>query len=623
MFLIFLVFSVCCEAKEITVYGSIVSSEEKEPLFGATIEWEENGIKKGTAADFDGKFEFKVLTNRPYRITAKLVGFLPYQKEHTFSSTSNQISIELKEDKELRKDEYEVVEYKVPLVSQKDIVQMPGRSAASMGRLVGGVYSTDDGSGTYFQGQELYDYKAENEYKNVGDAPFSTFSIDVDAASYSNVRRFINNGKEPVKDAVRIEELINYFKYDYEAPTGKEPFSVYTEVNACPWNKKRKLIHVGIQGRKIEMEDLPANNLVFLIDVSGSMHSYNKLELVKKSLRLLVDEMREEDKISLVVYAGAAGVVLSSTSGMDKDKIKGAIDELSAGGSTAGGAGIKLAYQSAKENFIKGGNNRVILATDGDFNVGVSSDGELVDLIEKERESGVFLTVLGYGMGNLKDAKMEKLADKGNGNYAYIDNLLEAKKVLVNEVGATLYTIAKDVKIQIEFNPKHVKQYKLIGYENRLLADEDFNNDKKDAGELGAGHSVTALYEVVMAGQDLEVMEALDPKRYQPNLTSIPAEKYPDELMTLKLRYKHPDENESRLIQKHVGIEGNKNISNDFKFSAAVAEFGMLLKESKYKGDATWQSVLSLAKESKGDDEFGYRAEFIRMVELHQLNRKK
>ena len=362
---------------------------------------------------------------------------------------------------------------------------------------------------------EDYDGIVENRFLTVTENALSTFSIDVDAASYSNVRRFLQSGQLPPAGAVRTEEMINYFHYDYPQPKNEDPFSINTEMAACPWNPAHRLVLIGLQGKKIPVENLPASNIVFLIDVSGSMMDENKLPLVKASMKMLVDQLREQDKVSLVVYAGNAGLVLPATSGANKNAIKDAIDKLEAGGSTAGGQGIQLAYKTAKENFLKGGNNRVILCTDGDFNVGASSDDDLVRMIEEERKSGVFLTVLGYGMGNYKDNKMEKLADKGNGNHAYIDGLSEAKKVLVNEFGGTLFTIAKDVKLQVEFNPAKVQAYRLIGYENRMLNKEDFNNDKKDAGELGSGHTVTALYEVIPVGVKNEFLEKVDKLKYQ------------------------------------------------------------------------------------------------------------
>jgi len=463
---------------------------------------------------------------------------------------------------------------------------------------------------------EDYDAIVENRFYEVTQNPLSTFSIDVDAASYSNMRRFIKMGQKPPKDAVRIEELVNYFDYEYPEPKGEHPFEVITEISECPWQPKHQLLHVGMQGKHIPTENLPASNLVFLIDVSGSMDMPNKLPLVQASIKLLTDQLREQDRVAMVVYAGAAGLVLPSTSGADKRKIKDALDQLKAGGSTAGGAGIKLAYEVARNNFIKGGNNRVILATDGDFNVGASSDADMVQLIEKERESGVFLTVLGYGMGNYKDNKMQQLADKGNGNHAYIDDISEAKKVLVNEFGGTIFTIAKDVKLQIEFNPAKVKGYRLIGYENRVLNKEDFNDDKKDAGELGAGHTVTALYEIIPVGVESAFLAKVDDLKYQKG--DLKVNNNSKELCTIKLRYKKPDGSTSQLIEKPV-INNNitlQKTSDNFRWSAAVAEFGMLLRQSEFKGDATYQHCKQLAESAKGKDENGYRREFIEMIEV-------
>lgn len=466
---------------------------------------------------------------------------------------------------------------------------------------------------------EQYDLIQETGFKNVTDDPLSTFSIDVDTASYANVRRFLNNNRMPPKDAVRIEEMINYFSYDYPEPTEDKPFAVVTELSACPWNKAYHLVHIGLQGRKLETSDAPPSNLVFLLDVSGSMNSPNKLPLLQKGFKLLCEQLGEKDRVAIVVYAGAAGLVLPSTPGDDKRTILKAIEKLRAGGSTAGARGIQLAYQVASDNFIENGNNRVILATDGDFNVGVSSDGELVRLIEAQRDKQIFLTVLGFGTGNLKDSKMEKLADKGNGNYAYIDNLMEAKKVLVKEMGGTLFTIAKDVKIQIEFNPAHVKAYRLIGYENRRLNKEDFNDDKKDAGELGAGHTVTALYELDPV-DGAESSSKVDPLKYQESKVK-PSALESQELMTVKLRYKKPDQNQSKLITHAVLAEmvEPENASNNFNFSAAVAAFGMLLRDSEFKGDANYKDLMKQAKAAKGEDSEGYRAEFIRMVEMAEM----
>ncbi len=463
---------------------------------------------------------------------------------------------------------------------------------------------------------EEYGRITENEFLEAVNNPLSTFSIDVDTASYSNVRRFINQGQLPPADAVRIEELINYFKYNYPEPEGNEPFSISTELAACPWEPAHKLVHIGLQAKRIPLADAPANNLVFLIDTSGSMNSPDKLPLLKSAFRLLTDQLREQDRVAIVVYAGSAGLVLPSTSGSDKKAILSAIDQLEAGGSTAGGAGISLAYEVARESFIGSANNRVILATDGDFNVGVSSDGELLRLIEKQRESGVFLTVLGFGTGNIKDSKMELLADKGNGSYSYVDTIHEARKVLVSELGGTLNTIAKDVKIQVEFNPVRVQAYRLIGYENRLMRAEEFNDDKKDAGEMGAGHSVTALYEII----PIEVRAKLphiDPLRYQ--FRNAKAEAFEsNEMMTVKLRYKAPTKDAgSAMFAKSVLDEdtGVASASENALFAAAVAEFGMLLRDAKSKGQSSFENCLALARESRGDDSEGYRAEFISLVE--------
>jgi len=465
----------------------------------------------------------------------------------------------------------------------------------------------------YFHNTEDYATIHENGFKKVLDKPLSTFSIDVDAASYSNMRRFINNGQLPPKDAVRIEEMINYFNYDYKNPSGSDPFSINTEVAVAPWNKDHLIAHVGLQGKKIELENLPASNIVFLLDVSGSMSSPNKLPLLKSAFKLLVNELRPQDKVSIVVYAGAAGMVLKPTDGNDKKKIMDALDKLEAGGSTAGGAGIELAYRTAKANFVEGGNNRVILATDGDFNVGASSNAAMERLIEERRNEGVFLTVLGFGMGNYKDSKMEILADKGNGNYAYIDTMKEAKKVLVNEFGGTMFTIAKDVKIQVEFNPAVVQGYRLIGYENRLLNDEDFNDDKKDAGELGSGHTVTALYEIIPVGVESEFLKDIDPLKYQNDNQQVTTAT--DELLTVKFRYKEPDGDKSKLITEVVDNEIGES-SNNLNWSMAVAGFGMLLRDSEYKNDLSYTEVLQMAKSSKGKDAFGYRKEFIELVDL-------
>ena len=469
---------------------------------------------------------------------------------------------------------------------------------------------------------EGYDRIYESEFLDPRGNPLSTFSIDVDTASYSNVRRFITNSKLPPKDAVRIEEFINYFDYDYPQPKEKFPFSTTVELSECPWNTTHNLVHIGLQAKDVEFENLPPCNLVFLIDISGSMDQPSKLPLVKKSLRLMVEKLRRKDRVTVLAYADTAAVLLQATPGDDKSTILRAVDSLRADGSTSGGEGIKLAYATAKSNFMAGGNNRIVLATDGDFNVGISSDAELVRLIERKRDEGIFLTILGFGMGNYKDAKMEKVADKGNGNYLYIDNIREANKALVSEFGGTVLTVAKDVKIQVEFNPARVKEYRLIGYENRILTKEGFDDDTKDAGELGAGHSVTALYEVIPSTSREETPKTAS-LRYQKIIFSPQASRT-GELMMMSIKYKAPDGKKSILIKRPV-LDDPVPLdatSDKFKFSAAVAEFGLLLRDSKFKGGATYEQVIQLAKQSKGEDTEGYRAEFIRLVETVELLEK-
>jgi len=473
------------------------------------------------------------------------------------------------------------------------------------------------------------DYKriVENNFLSVADQPLSTFAVDVDTASYSNVRRFLEDGSMPPADAVRIEEMVNYFNYDYEAPTGDEPFSVNTEVGDCPWAEGHKLVHVGLKGEMVAADDTPARNLVFLIDVSGSMSSPDKLPLLKKAFKLMIGQLDEDDSVSIVVYAGASGVVLEPTPGSDRVRIMEAFDRLSAGGGTNGAAGIQAAYGLARKAFVQNGINRVILATDGDFNVGTTSQGALERLIEEERESGVYLSVFGFGTGNLKDSTMEMLADKGNGNYGYIDTLAEARKLLVEQAGATLMTIAKDVKIQVEFNPVEVASYRLIGYENRLMAAEDFNDDTKDAGEIGAGHTVTALYEVVPVGA--EVVDAkVDPKRYTKGNGGVGKKGNGGELLDaakdgelafVKLRHKEP-EGDGKSILSTTAIKDAdtklEDTSDNFRFSAAVASFGMLLRNSEHKGTSTWDSAKSLARGALGQDPHGYRGEMLELIDL-------
>ncbi len=464
------------------------------------------------------------------------------------------------------------------------------------------------------ENEEDYEAISENDFHTAKDKPLSTFSIDVDKASYSNVRRFLNNGDLPPADAVRIEEMINYFDYNYKSPTGNDPVTIYTDMASCPWEPAHQLVKIGLKAKEIPLKNLPAANIVFLLDVSGSMSEQNKLPLVKQALKVLVQQLRPSDKVAIVVYAGAAGVVLPSTSGSEKKKILDALEHLEAGGSTAGGEGIQLAYKTAADALIAKGNNRIILATDGDFNVGVSDNKELEKLIESQRNSGIYLSVLGFGMGNYKDSKLELLADKGNGNYAYIDNFEEARRIFVTEFGGTLFTIAKDVKLQLEFNPKYVQSYRLIGYENRLLQDKDFNDDKKDAGDMGVGHTVTALYEIIPAGnKNKSGKPEVDTLKYQQQILSGG---YTGEVLTVKLRYKQPRVDSSKLITDVMPWKPKDiyQAPDDFRIAAAVATFGLLLRNSSHKGQASYKQALSLAEGAKGEDKEGYRAEFIQMI---------
>lgn len=579
-----------------------VTDDQGTPLAGVNVTLKKSS--RGTITDIKGEFQITVLPEDKTLIFS----FIGYETREVKINGRTVINVKLQPELTAL-EECEVVAYGV----QPKVDAMYNTRGNYKMKTAGGINMSYDAYVPDFN-TEGYSTIHENGYKDVLNQPLSTFSIDVDRASYSNVRRFINMGQLPPVDAVRIEEMINYFGYNYPEPKGKHPFSVYTELSVCPWNREHQLLHVGLQGKKMDKEELPNSNLVFLLDVSGSMSDYNKLPLLKSAFGMLINELRPEDRVAIVVYAGAAGLVLESTPGNEKEKILESIERLQAGGSTAGGEGLRLAYKIAEENFIEGGNNRIILATDGDFNVGVSSNAEMERLVETEREKGVFITVLGFGMGNYKDDKMEIIADKGNGNYAYIDNIQEARKVMVSEFAGTLFTIAKDVKFQLEFNPARVKAYRLIGYENRLLNDEDFNDDKKDAGEMGAGHTVTALYELIPAGSD-EKISSIDPLKYQKNSAAVK----PDpkaELLTVKLRYKEPDGLTSKLYENPVRGEvmDLSATSEHFRFSAAVAEFGLLLRESEFKAKATIEDVIQLARGSRGEDEEGYRAEFIKLV---------
>jgi len=510
-------------------------------------------------------------------------------------------------------------------------INVRSQSAAALGRNSNVTFRVNTDINGYYANapaqvtDESYKNNPENGFKTVSNDPLSTFSVDVDAASYTNVRRFINNGQLPPADAVRIEEMINYFKYNLPGPVGESPVAIHTELSSAPWNASHRLLRIGLKAKTIEQKNLPASNLVFLIDVSGSMNEQNKLPLVKSSMKMLVEQLREKDRVAIVTYAGNAGLALAATAGDKKDIVNNAIDNLEAGGSTAGGEGLKLAYKIARENFMAKGNNRIILATDGDFNVGPSSDGDMEQLITKERDSKVAISILGFGMGNYKDSKMETLADKGNGNYAYIDNLTEAHKALVSEFGGTLFTVAKDVKIQIEFNPAKVQAYRLLGYEDRMLAKEDFNNDKKDAGDMGSGHTVTALYEVVPVGVKDDYAGSVDPLKYQKTASAPVSNNSSDEMMTIKFRYKEPESDKSKL--QSVAIKdvpkALNTTSDDFRFAVAVAEFGMLLRESEFKQGSTFEQAISLAKGAKAKDEEGYRSEFVRLAESAKSLAKK
>ena len=582
-------------AETFIVKGKVTDAADGSGIIGCTVQVK--GTTRSTITNVDG--EYTIRADKGEKLVFSYIG---YEKQEA-EVKSERLNIRLKTSSQIL-EECVVVGY-----GTQKMVSLCG----AVGHVTPGIMA----SRMYADGMNAEEYKeiAENNFKTVSESPLSTFSIDVDAASYSNMRRYINKGELPPADAIRTEELINYFSYDYPQPTGNDPVKITTEVGACPWNVKHRLVRIGLKAKEIPTDKLPVSNLVFLIDVSGSMYGPQRLGLVQSSLKLLVSNLRDEDRVAIVVYSGSAGEKLPSTSGSDKQKIREAIDELTAGGSTAGGAGIKLAYKIAKQNFVKGGNNRIILCTDGDFNVGVSSDEGLEKLIEQERKSGVFLTVLGYGMGNYKDSKMQVLAEKGNGNHAYIDNLQEANRVLVNEFGATMHTVAKDVKLQIEFNPSQVQAYRLIGYESRLLKDEDFNNDAKDAGEMGAGHTVTAFYEVVPAGIKSDFTGKVDDLKYQKTKPTPAATNNSKELLTVKLRYKAPDGNTSKKIEQPLIDDNKEKVSSDFRFASAVAMFGQLLRDSDFKGDATYDKVISLAKTSLDNDEKGYRREFIRLAE--------
>lgn len=579
----------------LTVTGVVTSAEDGTPIVGCTVRIE--GSRKATTTNISG--EYSIQANKGETL---LFNFIGYKQEKRVVASSK-LNVAMKTDN-------------APLSESVVVCFGTGRTKAVVGT---GAYMAICPRPAYDMSENTDEYRQiqENGFKNVTETPLSTFSIDVDAASYSNMRRFINKGELPPADAIRTEELVNYFSYDYPKPTGNDPVKITMESGVCPWNKAHRLVRIGLKAKEIPTDNLPASNLVFLIDVSGSMWGANRLELVKSSLKLLVNNLRDKDKVAIVTYAGSADVKLEATPGSDKQKIREAIGELTAGGATAGGAGILLAYKIAKKNLIANGNNRIILCSDGDFNVGVSSAEGLEQLIEKERKSGVSLTVLGYGMGNYKDKKIQVLAEKGNGNHAYIDNLQEANRVLVGEFGATLHTVAKDVKLQVEFNPSQVQAYRLVGYESRLLKDEDFNNDAKDAGDMGAGHTVTAFYEVIPVGVKNAYVGKVDELKYQKTEKKKATVKPTgaNELLTVKLRYKAPDKDVSQKLELPFVDNKRDKVSPDFRFASAVAMFGQLLRDSDFKGNATYDKVIETAKQGLNNDDRGYRREFIRLVE--------
>jgi len=590
--------------------NGVVTDSSGAVLPGVTIEL--TGPERRTVLT-GGRGEFSVVRLRPgeYDVLITLAGFSTVRTKVVLAAgRTERLTIQMRVG---------AVEETVTVTGVTPRVDT--QSAAPQFRtVVGGVVGAPLAGPREGFNTESYDHIEENRFRRVEADPLSTFSIDVDTASYANVRRFITDGMLPPAGAIRIEELVNYFRFDYPQPSANEPFSITTELTPCPWNPRHRLALIGLQGRELKDREPSPRNLVFLIDVSGSMMPPDKLPLVRTAMRMLTDVLTERDRVAIVVYAGASGLVLPSTTGENKDRIHRALAQLEAGGSTNGASGIRLAYQVARSNFIVGGVNRVILATDGDFNVGVTNQSELVSLIERERESGVFLSVLGVGTGNLKDSTMEKLADKGNGNYSYLDTLHEARKVLVREAGATLDTIAKDVKIQVEFNPRAVFAYRLIGYENRLLKNEDFNDDKKDAGEIGAGHSVTALYEVVPVGVTVSTSD-VDPLKYQRETRPTRAAAS-GELLTVKVRYKAPDGDTSRLLTRVV-MNTPASMSANVGFASAVAEFGMVLRGSPDSGDASVPAAVARARRFRGTDNEGYRSEFIVLAERASLLRDR
>ena len=579
-----------------------VTDVSNDPLLGVSVLIK--GTTQGVSTDFDGKYTIKVKNGDILEFSS-----LGMKTKQVKVNGQKVINVVLEEDNVALQ---EVVVTSYETAKRRDVTSSSIRIRGAGS--VSGNYGTKNGY-TLNTSRETYKAIDEGGFKKTAKDPVTTFSADVDRASYSNVRRMLNYGQKPHKDAVRIEELINYFDYNYTPPAegSKTPLNATTTLSSCPWNPDNYLLRIGLQAKKIDLTKAPPSNIVFLIDTSGSMDEPNKMPLLKASFKLLLDNLRPEDRIAIVVYASQTGIALPSTPAKEKEKISKVIDNLVASGSTAGGAGLQTAYEVAEKNFLPKGNNRIILATDGDFNVGISSRDELQRLVEEKRNNGIYISVLGYGMGNYRDDMAETIANKGNGNYAYIDNFTEAKKVLVNEFGGTLYTVAKDVKLQLEFNPQYVKEYRLVGYENRALANEDFEDDKKDAGEIGAGHTVTALYELIPAKG-----ATTDGLRYQKQVK----EGFANELAFLKIRYKDPVVKDAKSVEESTPIPFSltdlTQTDDDYRFAAAVAEWGMLLRNSKYKAKSSYKQVIDLAKNAIGKDEEGYRKEFIRLVELSE-----
>ena len=595
-------------SSEHNVTGTVVSAVGGKTIANASISVK--GSAMGTKSSRDGSFELKGID--PYGTL--VISHVKYQTREINVKGRKKLTVELQPLVEI--EELQDAERSTSAPVQDRVISK--RQFGNVNSQGGHAIMQAPADATYHNTEE-YDVIRENTFHRASHSPLSTFSIDVDGASYSNVRRVINNGSMPHKDMVRIEEMVNYFDYDYPQPKDEHPFSITTEVGRTPWNADHRLVHIGLQGKELAIDELKPNNLVFLVDVSGSMGAPNKLPLLKSSMKMLVDKLDERDRVAIVVYAGAAGLVLPSTPVSQKQTILNALDRLQSGGSTAGGAGIKLAYKVALDNLMEEGNNRVILATDGDFNVGASSTAEMVRLIEDRRDQDIFLTITGFGMGNYKDGRMEQISNAGNGNYYYIDNIREAEKVFVHQLRSTLFTIAKDVKIQVEFNPSVVQAYRLIGYENRMLEDRDFNDDKKDAGELGAGHTVTALYEIIPVGVKSDFVGDVDDLKYsQKPKTSYTGT---DELLTVKLRYKEPNGSKSKLIKQPLANvdESQRGASENFRFSAAVAMYGMVLRDSEFKKHSSIDDAIKLANGSRGEDRYGYRDEFIRMMQTSVL----